>query len=138
MIKKGNIFKMSNNFFIVGAIILLLGAGLVLSEMSKTRQAVNSIVISNDITSVLKQLPDGAYEGECTPGKLLSVRVKVTVQDGQIITVELLEHINGRGKGAEVLTTRVVLEQSLDLDTVTGATQSSKAILKAVENALTN
>jgi uncharacterized protein with FMN-binding domain len=138
MIKKGNIFKMSNNFFIVGAIILLLGAGLVLFEMSKTRQAVNAIIISKDITSVLRQMPDGDYEGECTPGKLLSVRSKVTVQNGKIVTVELLEHINGRGKSAEILTDRIVQEQSLNLDMVTGATHSSKAILKSVENALTN
>jgi uncharacterized protein with FMN-binding domain len=41
-----------------------------------------------------------------------------------------------RGKPAETLARLVVERQTLELDAVSGATASSKAILKAGENAL--
>jgi uncharacterized protein with FMN-binding domain len=48
-----------------------------------------------------------------------------------------LEHRNGQGKPAEALTSRIVEQQSVELDVVSGATYSSMVILKAVELALT-
>lgn len=45
---------------------------------------------------------------------------------------------NGLGSTAESIVNDVVQEQSLDIDIVSGATVSSKCILKAVENAIEN
>ncbi len=133
----GNIFKMSNRFFIAGTLILLIGAGLVLAELYNTSQAVNALTFQKDIITALQRLPDGKYHGEYTASKLLGARVEITVQDGRIQEIKLLEHTNGRGKSAETLPEQVVREQSLDIDLVSGATMSSKTILKAIESALT-
>ncbi|MGD9567753.1 MAG: FMN-binding protein [Sedimentibacter sp.] len=41
-----------------------------------------------------------------------------------------------RGKAAEIVINSIVKQQNIKVDAVTGATNSSKIIMKAVENAL--
>ena len=43
----------------------------------------------------------------------------------------------GRGKAAEVIVDKVVATQKIDVDAVSGATNSSNVIKKAIENAVT-
>ena len=62
--------------------------------------------------------------------------MKVTVKNHAITDIDLLKHQNGQGKPAEVITERVLAAQSLKVDTVSGATMSSKVILLAIEDAL--
>ena len=64
-------------------------------------------------------------------------KVEVTVQNGVITNIDILEHKNGRGSSAEVVVDRIVEEQKIEVDAVSGATNSSTVIKKAVENALT-
>jgi len=86
-------------------------------------------------TPNLSQIPDGVYEGNFTRAPV-TAEVKVTMASGRITLVELLKHTTLLGKNAEVLIDQIVQQQSLDLDAVSGATHSSKVILKAVETAL--
>ncbi len=83
----------------------------------------------------LSQLKDGEYLGnyEIFPVK---VAVKTTVKSGEITKIELLEHFNGKGKPAEKITDNIIEKQSLQIDAVSGATVSSIAIKKAVEDSL--
>ena len=83
----------------------------------------------------LGAIGDGTYDGSytCFP---VSVEVAVTVEEHAITDIILLKHRNGQGSAAEVLPAEVVAAQSLKVDTVTGATYSSKVILKAIEDAL--
>ena len=64
-------------------------------------------------------------------------KVEVTVQNGVIAGIDILEHKNGRGSRAEVVVDRIIEEQKIEVDAVSGATNSSTVIKKAVENALT-
>ena len=64
-------------------------------------------------------------------------KVEVTVQNDVITNIDILEHKNGRGSRAEVVVDRIVEEQKIEVDAVSGATNSSTVIKKAVENALT-
>lgn len=81
--------------------------------------------------------PDGVYYGECS-SRTTSARVRVRVKDGRATDVELLEHDTQRGRDAEIITEVIVARQSLDVDAVTGATLSSKVIVKACERALSS
>ena len=54
--------------------------------------------------------------------------MEVTVQDGVITNIDILEHKNGRGKSAEVVADRIMEEQKIDVDAVSGATNSSVVI----------
>ncbi|NCA99584.1 MAG: FMN-binding protein [Clostridia bacterium] len=83
----------------------------------------------------VSQLSDGIYEGEFRTIPV-SARVRVTISDGRMQNIDLLEHNNGQGKPAEAILQKVIEQQSLAVDVIAGATYSSKVILKAVENAL--
>jgi uncharacterized protein with FMN-binding domain len=60
----------------------------------------------------------------------------VTVKNHTIKKIELLKHKNGQGQGAEIIPDKVMEVQSLKVDSVSGATYSSKVILKAIQDAL--
>ncbi len=80
-------------------------------------------------------LPDGIYVGEYDVD-FIYAKVEVTVANGTVTAIDILEHKNGRGKPAEVVADRIIEEQKTDVDAVSGATNSSIVIKKAVENAL--
>jgi len=81
---------------------------------------------------------DGVYHGKYhVSGTPVTAAVAVTVQDGKLAHIQITEHIcSPIGKKAEKITSSIIDSQSLSVDVVSGATASSKAILKAVENAL--
>jgi uncharacterized protein with FMN-binding domain len=78
---------------------------------------------------------NGIFRGEY---KINPVQVVVDVEmaNGNIKEIKIIEHICGLGKKAEKIIDQVVNSQTLEVDIVTGATVSSKVILKAIENAL--
>ena len=51
-------------------------------------------------------------------GSLIFAKVEVTVQDGAVINIDILEHKNGCGKPAEIVVDRMVEEQKIDVDAV--------------------
>ncbi|MDW7672064.1 MAG: FMN-binding protein [Bacillota bacterium] len=79
-------------------------------------------------------LADGIYTGQVDV-VLIQAEVAVEIEDGVIRDIQL-EHRHDRGGRAEVIIRSVIEEQSLQVDMITGATDSSKVILKAIENAL--
>ena len=83
----------------------------------------------------ISDIPDGVYVGEYDVD-FIYAKVEVTVQNGEITNINILEHRNERGKTAEVITDSIVDEQKIDVDAISGATNSSTVIKKAVENAL--
>lgn len=96
----------------------------------------------NDIRKInisspdLSSLGDGDYHGEYTLTPV-NVEVMVSIVNNQISNIEILKHFNGLGKQAEAIIPHILNQQNLDVDSVSGATVSSKCILKAVEDALT-
>lgn len=87
------------------------------------------------ITSpILEGVEDGEYHGEYQI-YAIEARVWVRVQSGEIIEIDL-EHEHERGYNAEEIIGRVIDNQTLEVDVVTGSTHSSKVILKAIERAL--
>ncbi len=49
--------------------------------------------------------------------------------------IELLKHTHGQGGAAEAIPGKVIEAQTLQVDTISSATYSSKVILKAIEQA---
>ena len=81
---------------------------------------------------------DGVYEGAGT-GYSGTVKVKVTVKDHQIVSVEIVSSKDDAAffNRARKLTETIVTAQTWEVDSVSGATYSSRGILEAVRNALT-
>ena len=101
-------------------------------DVAKYKSIVADIEVR---TPDLSQIPDGVYNGSFN-AILAAADVDVTMQDHRITGIVINEHYNDRGAKAEIITESVIAQQSLEVDTVSGATNSSKVILKAVENAL--
>ena len=83
----------------------------------------------------ISDIPDGVYIGEYDVN-FIYAKVEVDVSGGTIIDVRILEHRQERGKAAEAVANEIVDEQRIDVDTVSGATNSSIVIKKEVEVAL--
>ena len=108
--------------------------GKFLSNMTKYKKAIADIVIE---TPDISRIQNGTYNG-VFDANMISADVDVIVKDHRITEIVLNEHNNGRGASAEAITEEVILKQSLEVDTISGATNSSKVILKAIEIALEN
>ena len=81
------------------------------------------------------RVADGAYRGEYSIFPV-SAEVEVTISGGTIKEIEIVKHGHGRGEEGEKVAERVLQAESLEVDTVSGATYSSLVILKAIEQAL--
>lgn len=129
--------RISKKKTVLFVIIFLLLVGFVLGilylkSVSDYKQAVRETTFE-DIN--ISDIPDGVYVGEYDVD-FIYAKVEVTVQNGEITNINILEHRHERGKTAEVITDSIVDEQKIDVDAISGATNSSTVIKKAVENAL--
>lgn len=85
-----------------------------------------------------EKIEDGVSIGEGT-GRNPGVKVEVTVKDGEIIELDLLDQDDSDSymeQAWEGMEERILDEQTADVDLVSGATQSSSGIQEAVEDAL--
>jgi len=85
----------------------------------------------------LDTVADGVYRGDYRYGVVLCT-VEIVVREHRITAIHIIN--NGRSvyaKRAEEVSDRVLEAQSLQVDVISGATTTSKALLKAMEKALT-
>ena len=118
------------------AVIAVVVIGL--SIFNKGMADIKRLSVENIDVSLLK---DGNYFGEYENGRW-QYHVEVIVRDGEVKEIHVLNTKTGPfdmemydDVNTELIQ-RIVQNQSLQVDTVTGATVNSKALLKAVENAL--
>ena len=129
--------RISKKKIISFIILLLLLIGLIcgavyLKKVADYKRAVGETTFGEiDIADV----SDGIYIGEYDVN-FIYAKVEVTVEDGEIVSINILEHRHERGKAAEKVIEKIIEEQKIDVDAVSGATNSSTVIKKAVENAL--
>lgn len=95
----------------------------------------NSTIGSNISIASLK---DGTYQGEAKgfAGKIIT---KIIVEDGKITEIEIIDHHESKGWYEEVfmvLPKEIIKKQRLQVDAISGATKTSKGLLKSVENAV--
>ena len=76
---------------------------------------------------------DGVYTGSSDFG-LVKVELEVTVQEGAFSDIRIITHEQGMGKPAEALLPIIIETNSTKVDTISGATISSKAILHTIED----
>lgn len=129
--------RISKKKIVLFAIMLLLLVGLVWGiiyhkSVADYKQAVKETTFE-EINML--DISDGVYIGEYDVN-FIYAKVEVTVQNREITNINILEHRHERGKNAEAITNKIVNEQKIDVDAISGATNSSTVIKKAVENAL--
>lgn len=83
-------------------------------------------------------LTDGIYKGTGT-GYAGEITVAVQIKDKQIVAIDILSSSDDAAffKRAQAVIDKIIEGQTLEVDTVSGATYSSRGIISAVKNALT-
>lgn len=110
----------------------LIGGAVYLKNVADYKQAVKETTF-DEIN--ISDVSDGVYIGEYDVN-FIYAKVEVTVQNREITDIIILEHRHEHGKAAETVINEIVDEQRINVDAVSGATNSSIVIKKAVENAL--
>lgn len=129
--------KKTKIILVVITALLLCGLGIGAKFLLDV-QAYQDKIAAMEIGELnMSDVPDGTYQGYCD-ADLIKVKVSVTVEDQRIVAIDLLEHENGKGAPAEAVIPEVIESQSLDVDAVSGATNSSKVILKSIEIAISD
>ncbi|XFA98975.1 FMN-binding protein [Candidatus Izemoplasma sp. B36] len=117
--------------FIIIVILTALGVYFYIQINDGLENLENIVIEDIDLSTV----EDGTYTGEYTQTPL-SVIVQVEVFDHEIVNILILKHDNGQGNPAEVIINSVIASQSIDVDSIAGATYSSIVILLAIQDAL--
>ncbi len=118
---------------ILGFIILMIVSVNIISNVA-TKQMESFLQDPIEFVD-LDDIEDGLYSGEVKTIPI-SVIVEVVVENHQMIEIVIVKHRSGQGEAADAIIDNILLEQSLDVDVVAGATYSSKAIVIAINEAL--
>lgn len=106
--------------------------------MSKSlRFAILTVILMLALSATSLAWTDGVYVGTAK-GHNGPVTLEVTVEGGKIVDIKVLEHKETpflSDAGFAVINA-IIEKQSTDVNTVTGATYTSKAVIEAVKNAL--
>lgn len=128
--------KKRTKWILAIAVVLLLIGGIILGNyLLSVKKYQDTIANTSYQNTDISQLPDGTYIGEYDVN-FIYAKGSVTVKDGHITEIDLMEHRHERGAAAEGIEQRIVEQQKIDVDTVSGATNSSTVIKKAVDKAL--
>lgn len=140
--RKGK-FKMWIVILVILGLIAVVAAGGILWSAPGRREVQDLTIDAVNF----KKLRDGTYVGEYTGTKdhFRDTKVQVTISSAKISDIKILKGaLDKEGKPAELtkglnigdLFDNVIKSQSLQVDAISGATLTSKAHLKALENAL--
>ena len=114
---------------VVFAIIILSFIGIILGKMKKQLEQIDTSTVD------ISQVADGIYMGE-SETELVKVAVNVTVKDGKIENIDILKHECGKGKPAERIIESIIQKNNVEVDAVSGATETSKALRAMAQAAL--
>ncbi|MCY6354896.1 4Fe-4S binding protein [Clostridium sp. ZS2-4] len=122
----------------------ILEKTLAVSDMQlQTKQELQIKVSAkeeNDYKSTDKEkiYKDGVYTG-VSVGKRPEITVKVTIERDKIMSIEIVSHKESMEycqRPFKVIPKEIISSQSVEVDAVSGATNTSTRLIKAVENAV--
>ncbi|MBP8865572.1 MAG: FMN-binding protein [Acetobacterium sp.] len=114
-------------------VLIVVGAGGVFYITNGLEAGENLAINPVDLTAI----EDGTYAGVYQAGRW-SNEVAVSVADHQIANIAVVKTVTiDDPEMTSTIINNVIKNQSTTVDTVSGATVTSKAYLKSIENALT-
>lgn len=122
----------------VGVYALSNASSTILTDTGLASRSNISVATSKSVTS--GNYKDGTYTGSGTGYRNGATEVSVTIQNGQISSIDTVSTQDTQRfySGAEgTLFNEIISAQSANVDTVSGATYSSQGIISGVKDALT-
>ena len=124
--------KILKTVAIVFAILLVVMIGIVAWMTKGLSHGQNVVVDEID----LREIADGEYTGSYSADRWANTLI-VHVRDHKIIEIEIEKNVLFYTQEvSDVVFGEVIAKQSLDIDIQAGATVTTKAYLKAIEDAL--
>jgi uncharacterized protein with FMN-binding domain len=106
---------------------------LIVSCMRAEIQRTRAMTV-NDVS--IAEIPDGSYTGSYEYGGF-TYSLRCMVSQGRLENIRILQNRTTKyAKKAEGIIPKVIERQKVNVDAVTGATATSKALMKAIERAL--
>lgn len=125
---------MKKRLIVIVSVIVIIALGFIIAIFIMNENLKH--LAGTEVSDVnLSDAKDGDYIGRYSVFPV-SAEVKVTILNRTIQKIDIIKHVNGQGQGADILPGQVIKAQSIQVDCVSGATYSSKVILKAIQNAL--
>ncbi len=124
-------------------ISILLSAAMVLSltacggaKTTDNTAAATTAAETTAAETTASGIADGTYEGEGT-GKGGAIKVSLTIENGEIADIQILEHEEtpGFADAMDELREVMISTNQIEVDGVSGATLSSNGFIEAVTNA---
>lgn len=123
------ILKITVSIFII-LFLIAIGGGLFITRGLES--GINLIV--NDVN--LSSLSDGVYNGKYNAGRW-SNEMNITIKEQKIIKIDVVKDVFfSKPEVTKALLSKVLEKQNTNVDVISGATVTSKAYLKAIENSL--
>ena len=128
-----------NGWLIALIVLAVLGiaGGIGWSALMKEHREAKSLLLD---AVDFKKLNDGTYHGAYEGGmyKWRANECDVKVSSGKVTDIQMTatKDPGAKNTNTQMLYDRVIKAQSLQVDTISSATYTSKAYLQAVENAL--
>jgi uncharacterized protein with FMN-binding domain len=118
---------------VVGIVVVVLG-GLAAALWTAARPGMREVRALTVNPVDLSKVPDGTFQGTFTQGRF-TFTVNVAMKDHKIAAI-LLSDPKQDNAVVKAIIDRVIAEQKVNVDTVSGASLTTRAFTKAVELAL--
>ena len=116
---------------IVFVLALVIGGGIIYLNRGLDKVGKVEVKPIN-----LATIEDGTYKGKYE-GYRWSNELEITIKNHQIVKITVIDDVVFvKPEVSEELFARIIDQQNIDVEVVTGATATSKAYLKAIENGL--
>jgi uncharacterized protein with FMN-binding domain len=116
-----------------GIVLAVLIVAMVIYSLFGMQKALTLRIGTVD----MGQVADGTYTGSYDSYRW-STTVEVTVKDHAVTGIRAVKAQPGRDSLNATLTEKIIKQQRVNVDAVSGATASSKSFLMAVQTALSN
>jgi uncharacterized protein with FMN-binding domain len=145
---------MSKKTILISALVVLLGAVFVYEKFvvnpQTTTQVTNTSQIQTSqgnnpatIPTTTAAFKDGTYVGNETTSMYGKAKVQITISGGKITDVQFPEFPNDRtatmmksNMAMPIIKQEVIRAQSANVNTVSGATQTSESFIQSISSAL--
>lgn len=110
-----------------------------ISQGSSTQSNLNESSDNSNSNSQSTKYKDGTYEGSGTGFRGGTTKISLVIKNGKIVQVNTISNedtLDFYNRASNTVISKIISEQSANVDAVSGATFSSNGIMEAVKNAL--
>lgn len=121
----------------------ILPPSATVSAGSSERSASSATPVPSTTAAPSALYKDGMYTGSVADAQWGNIQIQAVIQNGRITNITFLQYPNERDRSVRInseadpqLVSEAIQVQSANVDTITGATDTSEAFIQSLTNAL--